>query len=228
MRNIPRVKKENKKGIILLSGGLDSTVTLYIAKRRGYRLTALIFSYGQKHKKEIQYAKKVAQLNRIEHYVISLKFPWVHSSLTDNSMSIPTARNLTSTQIPSTYVAGRNLIFLSYAASLADSMGARRIFIGAHTQDYSGYPDCRPTFFNRFEVALQRGLKRKGIKLITPLINKNKREIIKIGLRVGVPFQLTWSCYKGEKKPCLVCDSCRFRLRAFQELGMVDPLLRHR
>lgn len=220
-----KLRKLNKNGVILLSGGLDSTVTLYLAKSKGYNLTALIFDYGQRHKRELEFAKKIANLNKVPFYIVKTKFPWVKSSLTDKTINVPYDRCLSNNDIPLTYVAGRNIIFLSYAFSLAESVGAKSVFIGAHTQDYSGYPDCRPAFLKNFQDAVVLGLKDDKIKLVAPLIDKDKKEIIKTGLKLKVPFEFTWSCYQGGRKPCLKCDSCRFRISAFIKLGLTDPLL---
>jgi len=215
-----------KKGVILLSGGIDSAVTLYYAKSRGYRLKALIFDYNQRHKKEIECAKKIARLNKIDYHLIKCDLPWVKSSLTGKRLKVPFQRNLKGKDIPLTYVSGRNIIFLSYAASLAENIKAKVIFIGAHIQDYSGYPDCRPNFLNSFQKALNLGLKDKGLKIVAPLLNKKKKDIIRMGKRFEVPFEYTWSCYQGGKVPCLKCDSCRFRTAAFLKLGLRDPLLK--
>ena len=201
-----------KKAIALLSGGLDSAVTLYHAKAKGYRPTALIFDYGQRHKKEIVCAKKIAELNKIDYLVKKIDLSWARSALVDRKIKV-TER---------TYVSGRNIIFLSFAFSLAESIGAKSIFIGAHIQDYSGYPDCRPQFLNSFEKAVNLGLVCRGIKIYAPLINKSKKDIIRLGLRLGVPFEHTWSCYQGGKNPCKKCDSCKFRIRAFAELGPME------
>lgn len=207
-----------KRAVILLSGGIDSVTTAYYAKNKGYALTALIFDYNQKHRKEISYAKKIAKLNKIDYFVEKIDLSWVKSSLTNKKIKVPLKRSLKSKLIPSTYVAARNIIFLSYAFSLAESIGAKKIFIGAHTQDYSGYPDCRPKFLSSFQRAVNCGMKDKNIKLIAPLVNKNKKAIIKLGLKLGVPFVHTWSCYAGGRYPCRRCDSCRFRIRAFKQL----------
>lgn len=214
-----------KNAVILLSGGLDSAVTLYYAKNRGNKLTAIIFDYNQRHRKEVDFAVRIARLNNLKYYVIKIQLDWAKSSLTDKKIKVPLSRNLKSPEIPFTYVSGRNIIFLSYAASLAESIGAKSIFIGAHIEDYSGYPDCRPQFLKSFEDTLNEGLKCKDMKIAAPLLNKDKKEIIQLGLRLNVPFQYTWSCYQGGKAPCLKCDSCRFRIRAFRELGLTDPLL---
>ncbi|MDD5583837.1 MAG: 7-cyano-7-deazaguanine synthase QueC [Candidatus Omnitrophica bacterium] len=220
-------KLHDKKAIVLLSGGLDSVTTLYYAKQQGYTLNALIFNYQQRHVKEIERAKRIAILNGIHYNVVSVDLGWVHSSLTDKKIPIPKSRNLKKSEIPVTYVAGRNIIFLSYAVSYAESIGAKKIFIGAHIQDYSGYPDCRPQFLKSFQRAVNLGTAKAGMEIIAPLIDLSKKEIIKMGLALKVPFEYTWSCYSGGKTPCLKCDSCRFRIQAFRQLGMEDPLLKN-
>ena len=214
-----------KKGVILLSGGIDSATTLYFAKSKGFELTALIFDYNQRHKKEIECAKRIARLNKIKYHLIRCNFAWTQSSLTSKKIKVPFRRNLKNKKIPLTYVSGLNIIFLSYAFSLAESIGAKSIFIGAHIEDYSGYPDCRPLFLQRFSQAANSGLKQGDIRVISPLIKKNKTAIVKMGLKLNVPFKYTWSCYQGGKRPCLKCDSCRFRISAFKSLGLEDPLL---
>ena len=220
MRNISGMKK----GVILLSGGIDSAVTLYLAKSKGYQLRALIFDYNQRHKKEIERAKRIADLNKIDYQIVKCNLSWVKSALTKREIKVPSGRKLAGKNIPLTYVSGRNIIFLSYAASLAESIKAKAIFIGAHIEDYSGYPDCRPDFLNSFQRALNLGLKDKGLKIFAPLLKKKKKDIIRIGNRLGVPFEHTWSCYQGGRFPCLRCDSCRFRRKAFISLGLSDPL----
>lgn len=215
-----------KKAVILFSGGLDSATAFYFAKKKGYTLTALVFDYHQRHKKEIGAAKKIIRLNKVRHHLVKADLSWTHSSLTDAKKHVPINRNLSARKIPSTYVAARNIVFLSYAFSLAESIGAKKIFIGAHIQDYSGYPDCRPEFLKAFEKAVNKGMKQAGIKIEAPLIKKSKKEIITLGLKLGVPFGHTWSCYEGGAKPCGKCDSCRFRINAFKELGLIDPLFK--
>ncbi|MCK5288619.1 MAG: 7-cyano-7-deazaguanine synthase QueC [Candidatus Omnitrophica bacterium] len=221
-----RDKKKVKKGVILLSGGADSVTTFYWAKKKGYDLTAIIFDYNQRHKKEIKCAKNIADLNYTKYFLVKGDLSWTKSSLTDMSIKVPSNGKIIKGEIPVTYVSGRNIVFLSYAFSLAESIGAKYVFIGAHIQDYSGYPDCRPEFLDKFEETANLGLKNKGIKLIAPLISKSKKTIVKMGVELGVPFEDTWSCYKGMKSPCLTCDSCRFRIQAFNELGLKDPLLK--
>lgn len=216
-----------KKAIVLLSGGIDSAVTLYLARKKRFKTTALIFDYGQRHKKEILFAKRIAKKARSLYRVIKLSFPEKGSSLLDRKASVPANRSFKAIgrSVPSTYVPARNLIFLSMATSFAESENIKAIFIGAHTQDFSGYPDCRKPFFDVFKKVITKGTKRgKNIKIFTPLINKNKKEIIKMGLKLGVPFKSTWSCYKGGKRPCETCDSCLFRKKAFKELDIKDPI----
>lgn len=228
MRHVSGIKQDNNKGIVLLSGGIDSAVTLYLAQKYGYQLHALIFSYGQKHHKETDCAKKIAQINHIPYTILEIRLPWSHSSLTDHQVKVPLDRNLENkNEVPSTYVPARNLVFLSYAVSCAEGMGASSIFIGAHTLDYSGYPDCRPQFLGSFERTANEAVHKKGIKIIAPLVDKNKKDIIEIGFNLGVPFEHTWSCYKGGARPCGHCDSCRFRIEAFRSLGKIDPVLGH-
>lgn len=212
--------------MILLSGGADSAVALYWAKNKKYRIQALIFDYKQRHRKEVECAKKISRLNKIKYCLVNTDLFWARSSLIDKRIKISLNRNLDKKEIPHTYVSGRNIIFLSYAFSLAESVGAKYIFIGAHTEDYSGYPDCRPQFLKNFQKAANSGIKGGSISIKAPLINKTKKQIIEIGLKLGVPFQSTWSCYQGKSKPCLKCDSCRFRAKAFRELGTCDPLIR--
>ena len=216
-----------KHAIVLLSGGVDSTTVLYHARRQGYKIHALIFDYGQRHKKEIERAKRIAQLSRSDYRVIKISFPWRGSALLDKKISLPQNRFIIPDKIPVTYVPARNIIFLSFAASFAEAIGARAIFIGANAIDYSGYPDCRPEFFKAFQHMMAKGMKTgvegKTIKIYAPLIRKTKAQIVRLGLKLKVPFHLTWSCYKGGKKPCGRCDSCLLREKGFKEAGKEDP-----
>jgi len=213
-----------KKAVVLLSGGIDSATTLYLAKSKKFSPVALIFDYGQRHGKEVGFAKRIAKRAGCPYKVIRLPFSWKGSSLLDRSKRIPSGvAPGRKTGIPSTYVPARNLIFLSIATSFAESIKAGALFIGAHTQDYSGYPDCMKRFFDLFKKVITSGTKDgKHIRICAPLVNKNKKEIIKLGRRLKVPFNLTWSCYKGGRVPCGTCDSCCFRARAFKELGISD------
>jgi len=214
----------NKKAIVLLSGGLDSATTLYIAKSEGYQCQGLVFDYGQRHKREIEAAKKISSLAKCPIKIIKIALPWKGSALLDNKIKLPGSRVKVSSNIPVTYVPGRNIIFLSFALSFAEAISASAIFIGANALDYSGYPDCRPEFFAAFRKIVSTGTKagveNKSIEIKTPLINKTKAEIIKLGRKLGVPFESTWSCYKGGKKPCGKCDSCYFREKGFREAGI--------
>lgn len=224
----------NNKAVVLLSGGLDSAVTLYAAKRKGLDCFCLIFDYGQRHKKEINSAKNIAKSIGCQYSIVKISLPWKGSALLDKKIKVPEGYANAQTRkraklIPSTYVPARNIIFLSFALSYAEAKGAKKIFIGAHAQDYSGYPDCRPEFYRAFKKAALTGTKAgtsgERIEIVTPLINKNKAEIIRLGRRVGLPFELTWSCYAGGKEPCKKCDSCYFRAKGFKEAGLKDPLI---
>lgn len=225
----------SKKAVVLLSGGLDSATTLYFAKAKGFQCYCLIFDYGQRHKKEIASAKKIAARAGCAWQIIKLSLPWKGSSLLDKKLKIPEFSNSTnsinlSNSIPLTYVPARNIIFLSFALSCAEAIKASSIFIGANAIDYSGYPDCRPGFYRAFIRAVNLGTKAgvegRGFSIFTPLIKMTKAGIIKLGTRLKVPYELTWSCYQGGRKPCGKCDSCNFRARGFQEAGYRDPLLR--
>lgn len=223
----PPIKSKNKKALILLSGGLDSTTTLFLAKSKGYLLSSLIFDYGQRHKKEIDCARRLAKAAGSKYRIIKLSLSAIGSSLLNKEKDIPNSRRRRS-GIPSTYVAARNLIFLSIAVSFAENEGAGAIFIGANSVDFSGYPDCRPQFYKKFREVISVGTKSgvggRPIKILTPLISKSKKEIVILGQKLCVPYQLTWSCYKGASRPCGVCESCSLRRKGFQEAGMEDPL----
>lgn len=214
--------RAEKKAVVLLSGGLDSAVTLYYAKAGGFSPFCLIFDYGQRHKKEIQSAKRIAQSLNCKYEIIKISLPWKGSALLDKKINIPVRAK----GIPITYVPGRNIIFLSFALSCAEAINAGTIFIGAHAQDYSGYPDCRPAFYRAFMQAAKEGTKRgvegKPVQIITPLIAKSKAQIIILGNKLGVPFGKTWSCYRGGKTPCGKCDSCFYRKKGFREAGLRD------
>ncbi len=202
-----------KKAVVLLSGGMDSAVTLYFAKSKGFKPHCLIFDYGQRHKKEIDFAKKLARKTGAEYHVLKISLPWKNSALLDKNIEVP---EKSKKGIPATYVPARNTIFLSFGLSYAEAIKAGDIFIGANTIDFSGYPDCRPEYFQRFNQLLKRATKKKNISIKTPLLHKNKRGIVELGKKLNVPFELTWSCYKGGKKPCGRCDACRLRHKGFE------------
>ena len=218
-----------KKAIVLLSGGLDSATCLYYAKSKGFKPFALIFDYGQRHNREINNAKRLAKKMKCDYKLVKISLPWKGSSLLDKTKKIPENAKIDPKSIPSTYVPARNIIFVSFAASYAESVGAEAIFIGANAVDYSGYPDCRPEFFQSYQTTLKRGLKTgvegKSVRIYTPLIKKTKAQIIRLGLKLKVPYELTWSCYKGGKKPCGKCDSCVLREKGFEDAGLKDPVL---
>jgi 7-cyano-7-deazaguanine synthase len=208
------------KAVVLLSGGIDSTTTLYYAKNKGHKCFALIFDYGQRHKRELKSAKAVAKRAKVPYQVVKISLPWKGSSLLDKKMKVPVRKSLKG--IPSTYVPARNTIFLSFALSYAESIGAQAIFIGANAIDFSGYPDCRPAFYKAFQQVVKTGTKKKKIKVVTPLIDMTKAQIIALGLKLKAPLELTWSCYKGGRKPCGACDSCKLRQKGFSLLGIRD------
>lgn len=221
-----------KKAIVLFSGGLDSTVCLSWALSKNYKTIALTFDYGQRHIKENLAAKKITTLLKVPLYKIKLNFPWLKkSSLVDKNKKIPDINcfKREKNSIPSTYVPGRNLVFVSIAASFADAIGAEAIICGPNAVDYSGYPDCRPEFYKSLQEAINKGTKNptlgRKIELLTPIINMSKAEIVKLGIELKAPLQYTWSCYKGGKKPCGHCDSCKLRAKGFKEANVVDPAL---
>jgi len=217
------------KAVVLLSGGLDSAVTLAAAINSGEEPIALSFRYGQKHTKELDSAKAVCDHYKIEHRIINIDLSSFKSSLTDGGKEVPLDRKgKLHESIPTTYVPARNIIFLSIAVGVAESTDADSIYIGANSVDYSGYPDCRPEFFKKYEEMISAGTKAgiegRPIKIRTPILNLSKEEIIKKGMELGSPLHLTWSCYKGGEKACGRCDSCKLRLNGFREAGYNDEI----
>lgn len=221
-----------KKGVILLSGGLDSATCAAIAIDSGFELSALTFDYGQRHAIELKSAVKAASFFRIkDHHFVKIDAQVFRSSLLmGSSDQVPKLRDMDNSDIPTTYVPARNIIFLSYAAGYAESIGAGDIFIGANSVDYSGYPDCRGEFFEAFERAVNLGTKTgvsgSPIKINTPLLTMKKSDIIKTGTKLGVDYSVTHSCYdpSDDGTACGVCDSCILRLAAFAEAGLADPV----
>ncbi len=220
-----------KKAIVLFSGGLDSTTCLYWALAQGYTCEALTVLYGQRHNKEVLAAKGIARGLGIKHHVITLNLPWLECcSLIDREQELPDipVEQIPTAGIPSTYVPGRNLMFMAIAGSLLDSVGADAIIAGPNAVDFSGYPDCTPAFFKAAADALNRGTKQgvtEGIEVLAPLMRLSKAQIVQLGAKLHVPFELTWSCYAGGEKPCGHCDSCKLRAKGFAEAGVHDPAL---
>lgn len=231
--------------VILLSGGLDSATTLAIARRRGFHCHPLVVDYGQRHRREVLAAQRIARRAGCPSQVVRLCLPWGGSALTDRRLAVPLARGpwrgvhsprpfgrsaaQMARGIPATYVPARNTLFLSLALGYAETLGATHLFIGANAIDFSNYPDCRPAFYRAFTQVARRGTKAgvegRPIRIETPLIRKTKAQIIRWGLRLGVPYALTWSCYLGGRRPCGRCDSCRLRAKGFQKAGVPDPAL---
>lgn len=222
-----------KKAVCLLSGGMDSAVSAAVAKQKGYALYTVSFDYGQRHRYELKAAQKVSRFLGVEkHLILKVPLEKIGGSALTAQIKVPKKRKLTeiSQGIPITYVPARNTIFLSLALAYAEAAGAQDIFFGANILDYSGYPDCRPEYVRAFEkmarLATKIGVEGKKIKIHTPLIKLTKAQIIKLGLKLGVDFSLTHSCYDPMKngKHCGECDSCQLRAKGFKEAGMRDPV----
>jgi 7-cyano-7-deazaguanine synthase len=218
------------RAVLCLSGGMDSTVCAAVAAR-DYDVYAVHFSYGQRTEaRELRSAEAVAKLAGVRellHLKIDLFRRIGGSALTDTSIAVPDAPEESSaigTEIPVTYVPFRNAHFLSAAVSWAEVLGANKVFIGAVEQDSSGYPDCRPAYYDAFNELIRMGTKDGDIEVITPLIHLKKSEIVRLGVELGAPLHVSWSCYSGETEACGVCESCVLRLRAFSEAGAVDSL----
>jgi len=226
-----------RRAVVLLSGGLDSTAAACVARADGFELYGLTFDYGQRHHRELESARNVARaLACRETLLIRADLTAIGgSALTSDRIDIPTHRDLeplSAGSVPPTYVPARNTIFLSYALAWAEVIGADDIFIGVNAIDYSGYPDCRPDFIRAFETMANlstRAATEEGrrFRIQTPLIDLSKAEIVELGNRLGADFSMTWSCYQPAEtgRPCGVCDSCQLRARGFREAGIPDPAL---
>src|SRR5579875_987890 len=222
-----------KKAIVLLSGGLDSTTTLAIAHSEGFELHTLSFDYGQRHQREVAAAEAVARYYQVQQQrTITIDLRVFGGSALTADLAVPHGRTLEkmAQEIPITYVPARNTIFLSFALAYAEVAGAGDIFLGINAIDYSGYPDCRPEYLEAYErmanlatkAAVQDGRK---FHIHAPLLYMSKAQIIQKGVELGVPYELTWSCYEGGELACGTCDSCLLRLNGFAEAGMRDPLV---
>lgn len=219
---------EQKRAVILSSGGLDSTTVLAMAQAAGYACYTLSFDYGQRHRAELYAAERVsAALGDVEHKVVKLNLDSIGgSALTDTNIAVPEEA---SEGIPITYVPARNTVFLSIALGWAEVLGASDIFIGVNAVDYSGYPDCRPEFIAAFEavanLATRAGVEGQSLTVHAPLMSMGKGDIIRAGIELGVDYALTVSCYQAtpEGRACGKCDSCRLRAQGFNDAGVDDP-----
>jgi 7-cyano-7-deazaguanine synthase len=221
------------KVIVLVSGGLDSTTVLALALSQGEEVLALSFDYGQRHRIELESAKKVAEYYGVSHKIIQLDLRQIGGSALTDEIEVPKDRSVAdmSLAVPVTYVPGRNTIFLSYAMAVAETISSSAIYIGANVLDYSGYPDCRPEYLKAFETMANLALatfenKSTPLEIRAPLLRMSKGEIVKKGMELKIPFHLTHSCYdpssRGES--CGRCDSCLLRKKGFSEAGMTDPI----
>ncbi len=225
---------ESRKAVVLLSGGIDSSTCVAIARDQGYAVHALSFDYHQRHRREIAAARAVArELEAAEHLVLPLPLDRIGGSALTDELEVPkeVAVDAVGERIPITYVPARNTIFLSFALAWAEVIGTGDIFIGVNAVDYSGYPDCRPEFIQAFQkladLATREGVeKRLEFRIHTPLLHMRKSEIISTGLALGVDYGLTRSCYDPDETglSCGLCESCRLRLEGFAEAGAQDPV----
>ena len=217
-----------KKAVCIVSGGMDSALSAKIAQNEGYKIIALHFNYGQKTQhKELECFRKVAtEIDAVEKYEIDLPFfaQIGASALIDKDIDVPISG--LGEGVPATYVPFRNGIFLSIAAAIAEKHKAEALYIGVVEEDSSGYPDCRESYIKQMQKAINLGTKDETqLEIKMPLVHLKKSEIVKMSLALDVPLEHTWSCYKSEEKACGVCDSCRLRLKGFEEAGQVDPVL---
>jgi 7-cyano-7-deazaguanine synthase len=224
----------NPRAVVLLSGGLDSSTTLAIARRDGFECHALSFDYGQRHRAELDAAQRIAAaLGAVRHEIVTFDLRRFGGSALTDDIAVPKDRDPAEIArgIPITYVPARNTIFLSFALAWAETLESGDIFVGINALDYSGYPDCRPEYIEAFQrmadLATKAGVEGKQrLTIHTPLIAMSKAEIVRTGAALGVPFALTWSCYEpgADGAACGRCDSCLLRRRGFAEAGVPDPL----
>ncbi len=213
------------KAIVLLSGGLDSAVTLWWAKRKGWLLYTITFNYFQRHQREIDSAERLAEASGVfEHKVIDLQYM---KEIADSILLKEVPLDVEIKDRPAIYVPGRNTVFYGIAASWAETIGARLIIGGHNKLDFMQFPDSTPEYFALFNRLLRIGTwagKKHPIRILTPLSKMDKRQIVKLALKLGVPSELTWSCYMGRERACGTCEACKIRLNAFKEVGAIDPL----
>ena len=221
---------ESPRAVVLLSGGLDSTTTLAVAKSGGFEPYALSFDYGQRHRNELDAARAVARaIGVADHVVATIDLRAFGGSALTDDIEVPKAHSMEGA-IPITYVPARNTIFLSFALAWAEVLSASHIFIGVNALDYSGYPDCRPEYIEAYQrmadLATKAGVEGSKLTIHTPLIELTKAEIVRRGVHLGVDFSLTWSCYdpNASAEACGECDSCQLRLKGFREAGVTDPV----
>ncbi len=218
-----------EKAVVLLSGGLDSTTCMAVAKEHGREPYPISFDYHQRHSIELDGAKKVAAFYKVKkHLIIETNMESIGgSALTDEAIEVPEG-DTSRQSVPVTYVPARNLIFLSYALGYAEVIGARYVYIGVNSVDYSGYPDCRPEFIRHFQAvadySTEAASEGKRIEIVAPLQELSKADIVRLAARLAVPLALTHSCYNGGEKACGICDSCKLRLQGFAEAGVEDPI----
>lgn len=219
-----------EKAVVLLSGGLDSCTCMAVAKSKGYELYPISFNYHQRHSIELEGAKKIAEYyGAARHLIIETNMEAIGgSALTDREIDVPEG-DVDRKDVPPTYVPARNMIFLAYAMGYAEVVGATHVYIGVNSVDYSGYPDCRPEFIERFQsladyATTATAVRGKKITIETPLQYLSKKDIVKLGVELAAPLQYTHSCYNGGEKACGVCDSCKLRLQGFAEAGVEDPI----
>ena len=216
-----------KKAVCILSGGMDSTLASYMAKKDGYEIIAVHYNYGQRteHKELEAFRNICIELDVKNKYEINIPFfkQIGASALTDTSIEVPTTG--IEDGVPITYVPFRNGIFLSIATAIAEKEGAVRLFIGVVQEDSSGYPDCTDTFINKMQSSINQGTKEETIlEIVTPLVHLTKEQIVRKSLALEIPLEYTWSCYQNEKKACGICDSCRLRLNGFRLAGVKDKI----
>ena len=220
---------QRPRAVLCLSGGMDSSVCASLAAK-DFDVYAVHFSYGQRTEaRELKSAQDVARLvgaKEFMHLRIDLFRRIGGSALTDATIAVPeaAAEEAIGNEVPVTYVPFRNAHFLSAAVSWAEVLGAKTVFIGAVEQDSSGYPDCRPAYYDAFNALIEKGTKEGDIRVVTPLIGLRKSEIVRLGVELGAPLHVSWSCYSGEAAACGVCESCALRLRAFRQAGCEDPI----